>query len=469
MSTLEIAARNTVRNGRRSLPALIGIALGTAAILLFDGYVSYTIEGLQTGTVRALGHLEVVSKGYLDFGRGNPGRFSIRDYDRTLQAIRTDPELSAEITVATPTLDVQGIVGTDGASGSSSFSGDAWIAADKRRLAAWDGFGMHMPAGGGTLRGDVPDGGVIGVGLAQMLDLCGSLHIAQCRALPPAAKPAATAAVPADLAGLAQETAKNDAEAAGIQPQTNETVTVDLLAASPAGLPNVVRMRVLRAERQAIRDIDSMYVAMPLALGQRLVFGPGQQAASAIVVQLRRTDMMPAARLRLERLLATVDPSLEVVDFHEVSPIYDQIVGNYRTIFRFIAVLMALITMFSVANTVNMAIAERTREIGTLRALGFGRAAIRRIFIIEGGMLGFAGTCAGVVVGLAVAEMVNRAGLTWTPPGRSHAIPLRIAVFAEPSLIWATILVLSILACMSAVRPASRASHLPITKALRHA
>lgn len=464
MSALEIAARNTVRNSRRSLPALIGIALGTAAILLFDGYVSYTIEGLQTGTVRSLGHLEVVSKGYLDFGRGNPGRFSIHDYDRVLQAIRIDPDLSREITVATPTLDVQGIVGTDGASGSSSFSGDAWIASDKHRLAAWDGFGMHMPPGGGTLREDMPDGGVIGVGLAQMLDLCGPLHIAQCRRLPPAPKPAPTAQVPADLADLAQDNAK-----ASIAPSADATVTVDLLAASPAGLPNVVRMRVMRAERQAIRDIDAMYVAMPLALGQRLVFGPGQEAASAIVVQLRSTSMMPAARARLEQLLPKVDPSLEVVDFHEVSPIYDQIVGNYRTIFRFIAVLMALITMFSVANTVNMAISERTREIGTLRALGFGRAAIRRIFILEGGMLGLAGTCAGAILGLVVADLVNRAGLTWTPPGRSHPIPLRIAIFAEPALIWTTILFLSLLACVSAFRPASRASRLPITKALRHA
>ncbi len=467
MSAVEIAIRNTVRNGRRSVPALVAIALGTASILLFNGYVAYTIEGLQTGTVRSAGHLEVVSKGFLDFGRGNPGRFSIRDYDRVVDAIRHDPVLAPMVTVATPELDVQGIVGTDGAGGSASFSGDAWIPADRQRLGAWDGYGMHMPAGRSVLSDAAPDGGMIGVGLAQMLDLCAPLHVPQCRRLPPPADSdaAPAAKVPDDLAALAA------AEAAAGPTRTTAPgpVTVDLLAASPAGLPNVVRLHVLRAERQAIRDIDAMYIAMPLTLGQRLVFGPGERAASAVVVQLRSTAMLPRARSRLEALTGRISPELEVVDFHEVSPIYDQIVGNYRTIFRFIAILMALITMFSVANTVNMAISERTREIGTLRALGFGRGAIRRIFIVEGGLLGLVGTGGGAVLGLALAAAVNHAGLTWTPPGRSHAIPLRIASFADPTLIWATVLVLSLLACLSAFRPASRASNLPITKALRHA
>ena len=466
MSAVENALRNTVRNGRRSVPALVAIALGTASILLFNGYVSYTIEGLQTGTVRSTGHLEVVTRGFLDFGRGNPGRFSIRGYERIAAAIRHDPALAAMVTVATPELDVQGIVGTDGASASSSLSGDAWIAADRQRLAAWDGYGLHIPVSRSALGDDAPDGGTMGVGLAQMLDLCGPLHIPQCRRLPPAARDTVPAAkLPSDLAGLATAEAATD----GTRTAAGGPVTVDLLAASPAGLPNVVRLHVLRADRQAIRDIDAIYVAMPLALGQRLVFGPGEKAASAVVVQLRSTDMMPAARSRLEALVGRLDPTLEVVDFHEVSPIYDQIVGNYRTIFRFIAVLMALITMFSVANTVNMAISERTREIGTLRALGFDPGAIRRIFILEGGMLGLVGTSGGAVLGLGLAAVVNHAGLTWTPPGRSHAIPLRIASFADPSLIWATVLVLSILACLSAFRPASRASNLPITKALRHA
>ncbi|WP_342627775.1 FtsX-like permease family protein [Nguyenibacter vanlangensis] len=466
MSGFEIAFRNTVRNSRRSVPSIVAVALGTAAIVLFNGYVSYMIHGMQTGTVRSLGHLQVVRDGYLDFGRGNPGRFSIHNYEKVIAAIRQEAALQSRIAVVTPELDVYGIVGRDGRDESSSFAGEAWNPSERRALGAWDGFDMHMPATRATLNEDQPDSGVMGVGLAQLLDLCGDLKVPHCRALPQImpspAERAPGATTPDDLAALA-------ATSMAVRPAPKPGISVDLLAASPTGLPNVMRMTVLRTERQAIRDVDATYVAMPLALGQRLVFGPGVKAASTIIVQLRQTSMMAPAHPILERVVKSIDPGLTVVDFHEVSPIYDQIVNNYRTIFRFIAVLMGLVTMFSVANTITMAVAERTREIGTLRALGFERSAIRMVFLIEGALLGLIGAVSGVAGGLLIARLVNAAGMTWTPPGRSAPIPLRIETVSQHETLIASVLVLTILACLSALRPASRASRLPITKALQHA
>jgi putative ABC transport system permease protein len=226
----------------------------------------------------------------------------------------------------------------------------------------------------------------------------------------------------------------------------------------------------LAAERQAVRAIDAMYVGVPLSMAQRLVFGHPGAGVSAVVVLLNHTSDLAAAQQRLEELVKGNAQKLDVLTFHDVSPVYDQIVGNYSTIFTFVSVLIGIITVFSIVNTVGMAVSERTAEVGTLRALGFQRGAIRNIFVIEGALVGLIGSIAGVIAAIVIANgVINLAGLTWTPPGRSSAIPIRVDVFADLMLLPATVLVLTILASLSSLSPAYRASRLEITEALRHA
>jgi putative ABC transport system permease protein len=467
MNAVALASRNVRRNGRRSLLTLLALIVGTMGILMFGGYVNDTIQGLQTTTVRTYGHLQVVPRDYLDFGRGNPGRFSIRDYETLLAEIRQDPVLVPMLNVVTPVLEVEGVAGNFALGASSNFVGEGAVPAERTKQLAWDGFSMSIPAAASALREDRPDGGVVGLRMAQLLMLCDALQIADCRRLPADTKSAdaidrpGEADVPADIALAASLARPGNARGA-------ET-SIELIAASPGGLPNVVRLNVLKAERQGVRQIDSMYVAMPLGLAQRLVFGPEVRAVSAIVVQLKHTDMLPAAEQRLNQIVAAVQEPLEVVTFHQVSPVYDQIVATYNTIFQFIAALMAVITLFSIANTVNMAVGERVGEIGTLRSLGFPRGTIRRIFVAEGALLGIVGTLVGALAAIMVSEgVINLAGLSWTPPGRTQAIPIHVDILASPLTIAGTVLGLAVVACVSALWPAHKASRLEVTKALSH-
>ena len=466
MNPFSLAFRNVRRNTRRSALTLTALAVGALAILLFGGYVNDTVEGLQTSTVRTYGHLQIVPRDYLDFGRGNPARFSIKEYDTLISRIRSDVELAPMLAVVTPTLDVEGVAGNFAAGSSSNFSGQGVVPAEHIRQLGWDGFDKHIPARATALKGTAQDAGVIGLGMAQLLSMCDTLKLADCKRLAPNV-PAASAAKPeapldADIAALAG-TARAAAPAAPAH------AVVDLLASSATGMPNVVRMQVLEAEQQAIREVDSMYVAMPLPLAQRLVFGPDQRAVSAIVIQLQHTSQMAAAQKRLQHVLGARASELDILTFHDVSPVYDQIVATYDTIFQFIACLMAAITLFSVANAVNMAISERTGEIGTLRSLGFQRGTIRSIFVSEGVLLGVIGTVVGSLLAVLVATAINVSHITWTPPGRTQAIPVFISIFSTPWLVLLTIAGLTVVASLSALVPARRASRLEITEALRHA
>jgi putative ABC transport system permease protein len=57
----------------------------------------------------------------------------------------------------------------------------------------------------------------------------------------------------------------------------------------------------------------------------------------------------------------------------------------------------------------------------------------------------------------------------WTPPGRTQAIPVFIEISSNPSLVLLTVAGLTVVASLSALVPATRASRLEVTEALRHA
>jgi putative ABC transport system permease protein len=466
MNLLELAWRNVLRNRRRTALTLAAIGVGAMAIVLLGGYVSATIKAVQTDTVRQAGHLQIMSPGYLDFGRGNTARFAIHDYERLVTRLKQDVQLAPMLTVVTPLLQVQGVAGHFASGNSSNFAASGWVPSDRKQMLTWDGHGLRFPPSATRLRDDRPQDGVIGLGLAQLLDLCGALEISKCAKPPKVTTTSDAPAISADLAALSSQTRSAAAPANG---KGGDEVAIELLASSSGGAPNIVRMNVARAEQQGIRDLDLMYVSLPLGLAQRLAFGQAAPAASALVVQLQQTEQIPQAKARIETILKESQMALEVQDFTVVSPAYNQVVALFSTMFRFVAILMGVVTLFSVTNTVNMAVGERVADIGTLRAIGLKRRHIRSMFVIEGALIGVLGAALGVVLSLLLAEYgINTAGFSWTPPGRSAPVPIGIDVKGGIDIGLATIAALGVIACVSSWWPARRAARLEIVEALRH-
>lgn len=464
MKTFSLALRNLARNRRRSLTTLLAMIVGLVAVLLFGGYSRNVILAMQTGYVQFHGHYQIQRKDYFLYGSGNPAAYGIPDYQRIIDTVKSDPVLAPMLTVVTPKMQLSGIAGNFAAGVSKTVLASGIVVDEQNRMRAWDDYGSMSYARPLALTGTSPDAVVIGTGVARMLQLCGSLEVPNCPQ-PVAKEEASGPQAPDDIAALsAQE--KPDAAQAGGRSGTN----IEMLAANLHGAPNVARLNVVKAENQGLKEADDVFMIMHLAQAQRLIYGSETPQVTAIQLQLKHTSQMPAAKARLDELLATTfkDAQLEVQDFQTLAPIYGQTIQFFNSVFGFISILIGVIVLFTVGNTMSMAVVERTVEIGTLRAIGRRRSGIRRMFMCEGMLLGLIGSVLGVAVALLLSALINNSGLTWTPPGYVYAYPLKTSVWGENGMILGSVIGMVVIAVISAWWPANRASKMVIVDALRH-
>jgi putative ABC transport system permease protein len=465
MSTLSLAWRNLLRNRRRSLVTLVAMVLGLVAVLLFGGYIRDINYALQSDFVRLTGHLQIQHKDYFRFGTGNPVAYGIAGYERVLDVVKNDPVLAPMLSVVTPTLQFGAIAGNFDAGVSRTAYVNGAVVDDQNRMRAWNAYGLRMISPRLPLSGTAPDTAVVGTGVARVLQLCGALQVQDCDSSSAAASESHGAALPADIAALSdQEQPAVDVSAAGNSPR------IEILATNARGAPNVAAVKVLRAEFQGIKELDDVYVGLHLSQAQRLVFGSAPPQVTAIALQLHQTAEIEAARERLYELLSTTlkGEPLAVIDYETLNPFYRQTLAMFAAIFGFVSVLIGAIVLFTVGNTMSMAVVERTAEIGTLRAIGLRRSGVRVMFLCEGLVLGCIGAVLGTGAAIALAWLINNLGLTWIPPGRIEAVHLAVRVAGENGMILAGAVGLVIVAAASAIVPATRAASMEIVDALRH-
>ena len=133
-----------------------------------------------------------------------------------------------------------------------------------------------------------------------------------------------------------------------------------------------------------------------------------------------------------------------------------------NTLGVFIAALMAVGAVFGALNTMYSAVAARTREIATLRALGFGSGAIVAALMIESLVLAVSGGAVGGMVAYAAFNNFHAATMNWQSFSQ---VAFAFAV-TPPLLVKGTIWA-SAIGLIGGLLPALRAARLPIASALR--
>ena len=465
MMTLHLAVRNLMRNRRRSLATLLAMAIGSTSILLFGGFSANINYMMHTHHVQTSGHLQIQHSDFYLYGSGNPMAYGITDYEKIIADIQSDEVLRGMVLVVTPNLQFGGIAANYAENVSRTIIGIGFVAADINRMRQWNDFDLPTKAPPSPLEGAPADAAVVGTGVARVLQLCDALKIANCPRPEQESKTDA-AALPDDIAQLSLQEAPASSPAVAGGP-----ARIDVLVVNTQGAPNVTSLQVIRAEDQGIKELDDVSLMMNLAQLQKLIYGKGPPKATSIMIQLRHSKQIPAARERLKAIFAKYAASqpLTVLDFRQLNPFYVQTMQMFDTIFGFVFVLIGGIVLFTVSNTMNTTVVERTVEIGTLRAMGLRRAGIRRLFVTEGALLGLCGAVLGVVLALLLSVIINRIGIPWRPPGNVEWMPFTVTVWGEDRMILGTTFGLICIAILSAWWPAHRAARLDVVEALRHA
>jgi putative ABC transport system permease protein len=242
--------------------------------------------------------------------------------------------------------------------------------------------------------------------------------------------------------------------------KAKEGTVLTLLTTTAGGALNAIDVVVRGIVSMSVPEIDKRLVLAPITTVQKLL---ATQRVSALSVYARDAGDADGLAANIQREY----PQLETRTWLDLAVMYRSVRSLYNRIFGMLGIVMLVVVLFTVTNTLSMAVIERTREIGTLRAIGTTRSEIVRNFVIEGVLIGSAGAIAGMLLGAAVTVFLWFAGLQMPPPpGRSVGYPLYVNF--SPALYAITAVVVVALSSAAAWVVSARAGRKPITQALAH-
>ncbi|EME3982047.1 ABC transporter permease, partial [Vibrio alginolyticus] len=159
------------------------------------------------------------------------------------------------------------------------------------------------------------------------------------------------------------------------------------------------------------------------------------------------------------------DQDIEITPWQERAFFYLKVKDLYDRIFGIMGAVMALVVFVALFNTMTMSVTERTREIGTLSALGSYPREIIAGFLREAGLLAVIGSLIGALFTALVTILLMVVDVQMPPPpGRTEGYPLTIYFSWELVAVagFAVLMICLIAAFFSAHKGVNK----PITEAL---
>ena len=401
---LSLAARNILRQRRRSAFGLGAIAMGVVALLLAGGFFEWNFEGMREATIRArIGHVQVMKPGYLDAGAADPFGYLIPEKSPEIDRIQSAPGV---VTVA-PRLSFSGLISIGESTVGFLAEGVDPI---KERVLSGE---LKILQGEGLSGPDAMEV-IVGRGLAENLRL-----------------------------------------APGQQ--------VVLLVTTRAGSPNAVEVKVKGVFRTVTKAYDDYAIRLPIRTAQSLLKAEGAHMALVLLDSTSRTDgfiarLQPGLGKNLQMVPWYQTPA---ADF------YNKTVTLFSSQVAVLKFLIGVIIVLSISNTMMNNVRERIAEIGTCMALGDRRRTVLRRFLVEGALLGLLGGVVGLAAGVGLAHLISWIGIPMPPPPGMTTGYLAGITVTEPLALSALGLAVST-AFLAGIYPAWRASRMAIVDALRH-
>jgi putative ABC transport system permease protein len=254
----------------------------------------------------------------------------------------------------------------------------------------------------------------------------------------------------------------------------SSSATLTSAPSNSAAYSVISRQQVLKIVGVTDLDPDSMRgtgrarVFLPLKLAQNLHVMPselrdasanGEATYTSISVRVKNPNQVPAVEDAIKKMgfsaFSIVDATNSMRQFFAVLDVFLAIFGS----------LALAVASIGIVNTLVMAILERRREIGIMKAIGASDADVRGLFFAEAGAMGVVGGIGGVALGWGIGRLINFVTNIYLarqhfPSAEIWSVPLWLVLGAITFSI--------VVSLLSGLYPAGRAARLDPVQALRY-
>ncbi|HEX9244171.1 MAG TPA: FtsX-like permease family protein [Anaeromyxobacter sp.] len=267
---------------------------------------------------------------------------------------------------------------------------------------------------------------------------------------------------------------------------------ITLSAPTARGVSNTVDVRVVGVMR-SVGVLSSIFSFIPEESLRRL-YQLNERTTGAIHLYLKDAEAAPQVMSRLLADLRTAgyrvmdhDPQpywmklmtkvnsedwtgqkLDVTTWQDEVSFLDTMLKIVSGLSTLLVSVLLFIVVIGIMNTLWIAIRERTREIGTLRAIGMHRRKVAWLFLLEAGLLALGGATVGVLAGWGVSALINAAEVRVNEGLQMLISQDRLTVVVRPGMLVLAVVGITLLTAVGALLPAVRAARLRPVTAMHH-
>ncbi|MCM8783117.1 MAG: ABC transporter permease [Candidatus Omnitrophica bacterium] len=230
---------------------------------------------------------------------------------------------------------------------------------------------------------------------------------------------------------------------------------------SPLAKP--IKLKVKGIFYSGMYDYDTGFVYVRLATAQK-IFGFGEDQATQIGIRLNNLYKAEKVKNILEERLGF---EYSIRTWQETNKNFFSALKLEKITMFIILTLIVLVAAFNIISTLVVTVVEKTRDIGILMAIGLNRKAIKRIFTLEGLLIGFSGIVLGLLAGIILCILLKRYQFIKLPQDIYYIeyLPVKLVFWPDISLV---VIATFLITLFSTIYPASQAAKLKPAEALRY-
>jgi len=404
---LLLAFRNVFRNRRRTVMTLMMVGGGVAGLLMVGGFFAFMMRGLRESTIRnGLGHIQIFTAEHFRRDEVHVLDTGISNWRQVAASVQSTEHVRG----VAPRIEFYGML-SNGVK-SSVFMGSAVDPQAERDM----GFSPRLSSGrdlAANSNGEVE--ALIGSGVARSMSV-----------------------------------------------KVGDGLTI--LAVTADGALNGIDIQIVGIVNSGFKDLDDRYLRISLPSAQRLL---QSDRVTNLVVGLDTTENTDKVAMIIGPRMQGLSQQMELRKWIDLAAYYKQVRTLFSGIFLFLGIIVFFMVLMASVNTLLMAMMERTREIGTMLAMGTPRLWIVALFMAEATLIGILGAAVGVATGNLLGVLLNASGLH-IPPPPGTTVDMSFRVLYMPSLMIGSAVMVIVSLALASILPALRASRLQIVEALAH-